>query len=112
VDRLVGSRAAATPVAVGANLSTQHKGRFSCFQTAGHRALLGPISIYETDHLFTKQLLCQLSYASVDKEGSGTLLDDRWLAIGERANVLVVNPTVNWVGLDVGTTTPSSQATY
>jgi hypothetical protein len=53
-----------------------------------------------------------LSYASVDKEGSGTLLDDRWLAIGERANVLVVNPTVNWVGLDVGTTTPSSQATY
>jgi hypothetical protein len=46
---------------------------FSCFHTAGHKAFFEPISISETDHLFTKQLLCQLSYAGVDRKGNGTL---------------------------------------
>jgi hypothetical protein len=30
--------------------------------------------------LFTKQLLCQLSYAGVDRKGSGTLLGGGWRA--------------------------------
>jgi hypothetical protein len=29
----------------------------------------GPISISETDHLITKQLVCQLSYAGILTEG-------------------------------------------
>jgi hypothetical protein len=32
---------------------------------AVHIYLFGPISISEAAHLFTKQLLCQLSYAGV-----------------------------------------------
>jgi hypothetical protein len=37
------------------SLSTQHKGLFSCFYTAGHKAQLGRL-ISETDDLFTKQM--------------------------------------------------------
>jgi hypothetical protein len=34
----------------------------------------GPISISDAGHLFTKQLLCQLSYAGVLEKGNGSLL--------------------------------------
>ena len=34
---------------------------------------MGPILISETEHLFTKQLLCQLSYAGGLRKSSGTL---------------------------------------
>ena len=49
---------------------------FSCIYTAGQRAFFGPLSISETDHLFTKQLLCQLSYVGVTGKRSGTLFGE------------------------------------
>jgi hypothetical protein len=42
---------------------------FSCFKYSWSQGLFWPILISETDHLFTKQLLCQLSYAGIDSEG-------------------------------------------
>ena len=38
-------------------------------QVHAHICPFGPISISETDHPFTKQSLCQLSYAGILSEG-------------------------------------------
>jgi hypothetical protein len=55
----------------------RREGGVQLFLNSWSLGLFGPISISETEHLFTKQLLCQLSYAGIIRKGNGTLFGRR-----------------------------------
>ena len=55
------------------SLAERHKRAVQLFLNSWSNGPFGPISISATGHLFTKQLLCQLSYGGGVGKGSGTI---------------------------------------